>query len=182
MELAGIIRERDPLANIIFISMHADRLKLTFKYKLAALDFIVKEEGHAQIEVQINEALQVAFNKYKQLGNNDEVRFIQIEVGNRIVNISYEDIYYFETAAQTHKIVLHKVNGYYEFYGRLKEYANIDERFFLCHKSFIVNTHHIKYIDKEKREITMANGAICLASSRKMRELQARVGRNELVD
>lgn len=175
MDLASMIREQDPLANIIFISMHADKLKLTFKYKLAALDFIVKDDEHDSLVVQVEEALQAAFAKYQQLGQSVEMNFIQIEVGNRITNIDYDDIYYFETSAQTHKIILHKVNGYYEFYGRLKEFASIDERFYQCHKSYIVNLHHIKYIDKQKREITMVNNNICYVSLRKIKELQAKV-------
>lgn len=175
MDLASIIRKQDPLANIIFISMHADKLKLTFTYKLAALDFIVKDDGHDKLAVQVEEALQVSFAKYQQLGQRKVTNFIQIKVGNRITNINYEDIYYFETSAQTHKIILHKLNGYYEFYGRLKEFTTLDERFFQCHKSYIINLHHIKYIDKQKREVTMVNDAICYVSLRKIKELQARV-------
>lgn len=172
MKLASIIRKSDPFANIIFISMHADRLKLTFKYKLAALDFIVKDDGREQIAKQIEEALQAAFSKYQQLGKSKKMKSLQIEVGNRVTNINYDDIYYLETSPQTHKIILHQVNGFYEFYGRLKEFSDIDERFFQCHKSYIVNIQHIKYIDREKREVKMANGKTCIVSFRKMRELQ----------
>jgi len=68
IDLASMIRQQDPVATIIFISMHADKLKLTFKYKIAALDFIVKGDTHATLSDQLKEALQASFTKYQQLG------------------------------------------------------------------------------------------------------------------
>lgn len=173
MDLASKIREHDPFADIIFFSMHADKLKLTFKYKLAALDFIVKE--HVQLSEQVIEALQASFLKYQQLGNKDGTKFIQIKIGERIQNIPYDEIYYFETSHQEHKIILHAVNGLYEFYGKLKEFENIDKRFFRCHKSFLINLQYVQNINKEQRKITMTNNKVCCVSFRKMKDLQAKI-------
>ncbi|MCJ7839339.1 LytTR family DNA-binding domain-containing protein [Lederbergia sp. NSJ-179] len=183
MDLACKIREHDPFADIIFISMHADRLKLTFKYKLAALDFIVKDDGHDQLAEQINEALQASFTKYQQLGHSDGTKCIQIKIGERIKNIDLDDIYYFETSPQVeHKVVLHTTNGYYEFYGKLKEFENIHERFYRCHKSYIVHLQYVKDIDKERRKIIMANGNECYVSLRKMKILEAKMAKIPVAD
>jgi len=95
LEIARIIRERDPLAQIIFITTHADCLTLTFKYKLAALDFIVKDSPQ-QIKSSVKEALQAAFTKYKQLGQTDSTKWFQITVGEKVKNINMTDIYFFE--------------------------------------------------------------------------------------
>ncbi|UTR14980.1 LytTR family DNA-binding domain-containing protein [Salipaludibacillus sp. LMS25] len=177
MDLARLIRERDPIAQIIFISMHADKLKLTFKYKLAALDFIVKDEGRHKLAAEIQDALKAAFNKYRQLGHSNELAHIQIKIGERIINIRYDDIYYFETAAQEHKIVLYEASGVYEFYGKLKTFETIDKRFYRCHKSYLVNLNHIKDMNTKHRKLTMVNGRECLIAARKVKDLQSKIAR-----
>jgi len=180
MELARIIRQHDPLAQIIFISMHADRLKLTFKYKLAALDFIVKDSGYEKVTIEIEEALKEAFKVYKKIGKQTDFSHIQIKIGERIKNVRYDEIYYFETAEQEHKIILHAVNGRYEFYGRLKAYENIDQRFYRSHKSFLVNLDYVDEINKKERQLLLKNGHSCLIAARKMKEVQAKIDSNHI--
>lgn len=174
MEVAMEIRKMDPLATIIFITSHADQLKLTFTYKLAALDFIVKESPD-QIASQVREALQAAFNKYKQLGEIDQSAMVQIAIGERIKNIAMRDIYYIESSSIPHKLALHERNGYYEFYGKLVDFENMDPSFFRCHKSYLINLRHVKDVNKKERIANMANGAKCIISFRQLRELQRRL-------
>lgn len=174
MELATEIRKRDPLASIIFVTTHADKLKLTFTYKLAALDFIVKDEPE-KLSKQVVSALKAAFIKYKQMGNTDESIFFQIKIGERIKNILLDDIYFFETAPQIHKIELHGKNGYYEFYGKLKDLEKLDDRFFRCHKSFIINLQHVTEVNNKQRTVTMTDGSMCHISFRAMGELHRRI-------
>lgn len=174
MEVAMEIRRIDPLATIIFITSHADQLKLTFTYKLAALDFIVKETPE-QIASQVREALQAAFNKYKQLGEIEQPAMVQITIGERIKNIAMQDIYFIESSSIPHKLALHEKNGYYEFYGKLVDFENVDPTFFRCHKSYLINLRHVKEVDKKERFAKMANGAECIISFRQLRELQRRL-------
>lgn len=174
MDVAVEIRKRDPLATIIFITTHADRLKLTFTYKLAALDFIVKDTPE-QISKQVIEVLQVAFNKYKQLGEFDQSEMLQIKIGERIKNIKIHDIYFIETSSSPHKLELHEKNGYYEFYGKLKEFEELAKSLYRCHKSFLINLQHVKELNAKERTVTMANGAVCSISFRLFRELQRRL-------
>lgn len=175
MKLARIIRKYDPLAQIIIISMHPERMKLTFKYKLAALDFIVKDSRYKKMTHEIQATLKEAFNIYKKIGHRPEVLHIQIKIGERIKNVRYDDIYYFETSTQAHKIILHEESGRYEFYGRLKTYEELDQRFYRCHKSFLINLDYVQQIDTKERKLTLANGHICLISSRKVKELQKKL-------
>lgn len=174
MDLAVEIRKKDPLATIIFITAHADRLKLTFTYKLAALDFIVKDTPE-QVAFQVKEVLEAAFRKYMQLAEVTSTEFIQIQIGERIKNIAIQDIYYFETSVIPHKLMLYEKNSYYEFYGRLKDFEDLNPSFFRCHKSFLINLQHVKELDKKKRTVTMSNGATCVISFRAFRELQSRL-------
>ncbi len=174
MEMAMEIRRMDPLATIIFITSHADQLKLTFTYKLAALDFIVKETPE-QIASQVREALQAAFKKYKQLGEIEQPALVQIAIGERIKNIAMQDIFFIESSSIPHKLALHERNGYYEFYGKLIDFEDVDPSFFRCHKSYLINLRHVKEVNKKERLAKMANGAECIISFRQLRELQRRL-------
>lgn len=174
LELASEIRKKEPFTNIIFITQHANLLKLTFTYKIAALDFIVKSNS-ALLAKNIIEALKAAFERYKQIGQSDEEQFFQIKIGEKIKNILLDDIYYFETSHIIHKIIIHEKNGSHEYYGKLKDLNEIDERFFRCHKSYVVNIQHVKEINKKERMLTMTNGAQCPISHRALPLIQKKL-------
>src|SRR5690606_6626281 len=146
-------------------------LKLTFTYKLAALDFIVKDTPD-QIASQVVNVLQVAFEKYKQLGEVNQTAMIQIKIGERIKNIKLQDIYYIETSTKSHKLELYEKNGYYEFYGKLLDFEELDESFYRCHKSFLINLQHVKELNTKDRTVIMSNGAVCSISFRLLQELK----------
>lgn len=48
----------------------------------------------------------------------------------------------------------------------------LDDNFYRCHKSFIVNKSKIKRIDKKSRIIYMINDEQCLVSIRALRSLK----------
>lgn len=166
LELASIIREKEPLASIIFITTFADKLKLTFKYKIAALDYIIKTSNKEKFLNNIIDTLNIAYQRYLDLGQNNTVNVLQIKIGERILNLKYDDIIYFETSATVHKLILHSKNGIYEFYGRLKDMEKLDDRFCRCHNSYLVNIHHLKEYLPKKRSLIMSNGHECLVSHR----------------
>lgn len=174
MELAMEIRKNDPLSTIIFKTTHADRLKLTFTYKLAALDFIVKDTRE-QISSQLRDALQAAFSKYKQIGQSEQAAMIQIQIGERIKNIAIDDVFYIETSSTPHKLTLYEKKGIYEFYGKLSEYEQLDASFYRCHKSYLINLQHVIEFDKKERFVQMTNGAVCEVSFRGMKDLKKKI-------
>lgn len=181
LELANKIRQFDPQSSVIFVTSHAEMLQLTFTYKLAALDYIVKREGE-ELSYQLVTALEAAYRRYEQLGAVGEGHYFQIKIGELIKNIPYDEIYCFLTSTQIHKLQLQAKNGQYEFYGNLKDIIErLDERFYRCHKSCIINTEHIQQIDKKGRMVTMANGEICAVSFRTMRGLLEKVKENETI-
>lgn len=100
---------------------------------------------------------------------------MQIKIGERIKNIKLQDIYFIETSLSPHKLELHERNGYYEFYGKLNDFEGLDETFFRCHKSFLINLQHVVELNTKERTVTMANGAVCSVSFRQYRELQRKL-------
>lgn len=171
LELARNIRNQNPHASIIFVTTHAEMLKLTFTYKLAALDFIVKREDK-EISNDLREALDAAFDYYEQLGGNTDSPYFQLNIGELIKNLPYDQIIFFTTSERIHKIQLYTLNGIYEFYGKIKEIENLNKNLYRCHKSYIINLQHIQEINKKERTLKMINGEICPISFRAMRKLQ----------
>lgn len=165
LELADTIRRNDPLATIIFITTYADKLKLTFTYKVAALDFLVKNEPN--LAEKLVETLHIAYQKYQTIHSQQVDKTFQVRIGEHIKIIPFEDIYYFATSPNAHKIELREKYGVYEFFSNLKDIEmQLDERFFRCHRGYIVNLQQIQTIDTTYRTITMKNGSMCHFSFR----------------
>lgn len=170
LTLASKIREHCPYASIVFVTTHADKLRLTFTYKVLALDFIVKSEQE-QTAIQLREALDAAFKHYQRIGETKETPYFQIKIGELIKNIAYDDIVFFKTSDNFHKLELHTLSGFYEFYGKMKDIEPLHGQFYRCHKSYCINRAYIEQIDKKARVITMKNGNTCPISVRFMKGL-----------
>ena len=61
----------------------------------------------------------------------------------------------FESSTKSHRLIAHLDNRQIEFYGNLKELAQLDERFFRCHNSFVINRHNIESIDSKNVLFTL---------------------------
>lgn len=174
-ELTGItlgreIRKLDPLCQIVFITTHSEMTYLTFLYKVAAMDYIIKDDWEL-LRNRILETLKEAHIRYSQIGNNLSTDRLQLTISGRMRNIDHHSIYFFEASKNPHKLILHLHNEQIEFSGRLKDFENIAANFYRCHKSYIVNKNLIRTIDKKNRLITMTNGQTCAASSRLLKGL-----------
>lgn len=170
MQLGSEIRKLDPICSIVFITTHSEMAFLTFTYKVAALDFIIKNDVD-DLQDKVLSVLKEAHKRYLQIGKDTDVKMIQLKMGSRIRNIDYDAIYLFEVSPNPHKLIIHLYNEQIEFPGRLKDYDKLGSDFYRCHKSYIVNTKHIQEIDTKNRSITMTNGGTCIASSRLLRGL-----------
>lgn len=174
-ELTGItlgskIRETDPIASLIYVTTHAEMTYLTFIYKLAALDFIIKDNTDV-LKEKVLSTLKEAYRRYIKIGEQADVQKIQIKTTGRTYNIDFDSIYFFEASTSAHKIILHLENEHLEFYGRLKNYENLHEDLYRCHKSFIVNKTKIEKVDSKERVVHLNNGEVCYASARLIKGL-----------
>lgn len=174
-ELTGIklgseIRKMDPLCQIIFITTHSEMAYLTFIHKIAAMDFIIKDEADVLRE-KILSSLQEAHRRNRQMAKHPKTGRLQLTVSGRTRHIDYETIYCIEASPNPHKVILHLANEQIECSGKLKHFESLYTDFYRCHKSCIVNKSLIQEIDKETRMITLTNGLTCLASSRLLKGL-----------
>ncbi len=170
MKLAQQIRLLDPRGFIIFITAHSELSYMTFQYRVEAMDFVLKDNP-AEAELKIKECLLNAMERYT-LQTNRTHKVCTIEAGGRKINIDYDDILFFETSSNIHKVILHAKDRQIEFLSTIKELTNtFDDNFVRCHRSFLVNKKNIKEVDSKSRLIHFANGETCLISTRMMKGL-----------
>ncbi len=165
LTLAQRIRQIQPRCFIIFITSHSEMSFLTFQYKVEALDFIIKDTPE-HINAKIHECLLDVENKYTSL-NNAINRTFTINQNDKLIAIDYNDIVFFETSNNIHKIILHAKKRVIEFTGQLKDIERqLDYRFYRCHRSYIINKDNISEVDLNGMIVYMNNGESCPISVR----------------
>lgn len=121
--------------------------------------------------MKLRECLLNAMERYT-LQTNKTHKVYTLEVSGRKISVDYEDILFFETSGNIHKVILHAKDRLIEFPSTLKELENIlDSNFVRCHRTFLVNKNNIKEVDTKKRIISFSNGETCLVSIRMMKGL-----------
>lgn len=168
LELAQTIRQLDPLGRIIFITSHSQLAPLTFKYKVEALDFIVKDSDQ-DLQAQLIEVLKVIIEREKEAA--DVKKRFAFKQGRRTRVIDYKDILYIESIAQAHKLALVTIKSRFEFYERLKNLENKNEGLVRVHRSFIVNLSHIKSLDRQENFLHLSNQNVIPFAANKAKEL-----------
>lgn len=170
MKLAQQIRLFDPRGFIIFITSHSELSYMTFQYRVESMDFVLKDNP-TEAKVKIRECLLNALERYTCQANKIQKTYT-IEIGDRKISVDYNDIFFFETSDNIHKIILHAKERQIEFSGTMKDLENIlDENFVRCHRSFLVNRKNIQEVDTKNRILCFKNGETCLISTRMMKRL-----------
>lgn len=170
INLAAEIRKYDPRGFIVFITTHAEMSYLTFSYKVEAMDYIIKD-NYNSIRERIHQCILDANTKYSSQ-NNEHQRIFSLKTEDKVVNIEFSKILFFETSPTIHKIVVHAIDRQLEFYSKMKDVENnLDERFYRCHKSYLINKDLVKEVDIANRCAYMINGEQCLVSTRLLKGL-----------
>lgn len=168
--LGAEIRKYDPRGAIVFVTSHSELTYLTFLYKVEAMDYIIKDD-FTNLQQRIVDCVKTAGERYLAHSEDSSSTRFQIKSGDKMISEDYKDILFFETSSKLHKIIMHTEKRQVEFYGKLKEVEGLDERFYRCHNSYVVNKDNIKSVDKKTREVHMINGETCFASSRYLKGL-----------
>jgi len=173
--LAAKIREKDLYGTIVFVTIHAELSYLTFRYKVEAMDYIIKD-APGSIRAEVEECIDLAYRRYVDDNVSKKDKVYQVKAGSQVRNIPFGDILFFESHPTTPgKIILRTKDSRLEHYGTLRDAENIDPRFYRCHKSFVVNVDNIQSVDKSKHEIVMQGGGTIFVTSRKITELLRRM-------
>lgn len=165
MNLAGKIREIQPRCHIIFVTTHSEMSYMTFTYKVEAMDFIIKD-NLKEIKNRVHQCLIQIGELHTEALNVSNKTYL-VKQGERVKEIPYDDILYFEAVTGSRKIVVHAKNAIIEFNGKLKDIQDaLDEQFYRCHRAIIVNKDNIEKIDDIEHTIYLIGGDSCPMSVR----------------
>ncbi len=169
--LADRIREYDPRGFIVFITSHSEMSFLTFQYKVEALDFILKDHPQ-QMQRQICECMKHVMQKYSKITRGSG-KTISITRGGRRITLEYQEIIFFETSSNEHKLIVHTKNKSIEFFGKMKEIENeVGEEFIRCHRAYLVNKANIQEVNYEDKCIVMKTQERCPISHRMLGQIK----------
>lgn len=165
MELAQRIREYQPRCFIVFVTTHSEMSYMTFTYKVEAMDFILKDNPK-DLKNRVHQCLIHSAQLYQEQMEMPQ-KIFQLKVGSRIREIPYGEILYFEVSNNHRKIIVHTLNGMMEFNGKLKDIEEqLDDRFYRCHRAYLVNKDKIKEIKAVDGVILLENNETCPVSVR----------------
>lgn len=175
LDTAVKIRQLDPEASIIFITTHAEMSFLTFRYKIGACDFIVKDEvDHLPLRLagNLSQIHQSQQEKTHSIFAREQVFQIKTNYGS-IEKIPLPSIMFFEAHPSPHKLILHTTNGRIEFYDTLDNIEKSHVDFYRAHRSNVVYIKNVVAVDKVDKMLTMSNGERTIVAGRKIKGLLA---------
>lgn len=167
--LASKIRQKDRNCKLVFLTTHEEKMHLTFKYKLEALDFISKDDIR-NIRERVRSAL-IETQSFYTSSQSKSTDILSFKIGNQSRFLPIDKIIYLETSTAKHRLILHHEDGQLEIYGNLKEIEQRSSDFVRVHHAFLVNKNHVLRLDKTNREIMMTNGLTVFGSVRLMKNL-----------
>ena len=173
VQLATKIRRRDSFGKIVFVTTHAEYSPLTFRYRVEAMDYIIKERPKDVAE-RVLECIDIAYERYLNSASKRECYLVKTGEGLRKVPL--DEIMFFESHHISHKLILHMRNKRIGFYGSLSEVAEASPDFFRSHKAFVVNTKNIKFVNKAEQKVEMVNGEVALVTAKKVKALLEAMG------
>ncbi len=170
LELGQRIRKIDKKATIIFVTAHIEMVMETFRYRLQALDYIIKESP--DINAQINSVLEYIYQKTASV-EIPEVNSLSLKTTDGYHILNKNEIYYIETISGKHRIKVHAATKILILSKCLNDLAKeLGNSFIYCDKGCLVNVEHISKIDPTSLSLLLDNGDILNCSIRAYRNIK----------
>lgn len=170
-ELGKAIRQLDPRGFIVYVTTHEELAFETFRYRVEAMDYVIKDEGQQFIS-RLHRCLDSIVERIvtEQVDNR---RYYTIKVFDEVYHIPVADIVMIETSAQKHRLILHTDSQSLEFFASLsKVEADLGEPFIRVHRSFLVNQSHIHSFSIKESLLSLTRGLISEVARTKKKGLQ----------
>jgi len=160
LELAQFIRKYDPRGYIIFVTTHSELNILTFKYKVEAMDFIVKDDFQ-EMATRVEECL-IKVDEQEKVSYEPPRDSYIIEIGEKSIEYEKDNIIFFKKNGKHKKIILHGINRQIEFNGSIREIEEkVGNNFFRVSSSTLINLDKAKTVALNGNYILMKNGETC---------------------
>lgn len=162
MEIVQRLQRLDGGCQVIFITAFQ---KYVFQaFDLDAVHYILKPPTAEKLFPALDKAI-------KRLSADGGKTFF-VSNGTSASRIPLKNILYFD--ALDHRITVHTLSGTVQFFGSLDAVReNLDDRFFRCHRSYLVNMDHVT--EKQSGFAIMDGGDKILIARRKQQEFTRRL-------
>lgn len=162
METMRRLRTKDNYSQVIFVTSSKDYVFQAFD--VDAVHYLMKP-------VADQDLFQALYKAVQRLGQVEK-QAITITKGRSVQIIPFCNILYCESI--DHKIYICTAVTKEDYYGKLDDLQKqLDDRFFRCHRSYIVNLSFVS--SKEQDMVTMTNGDQILLSRRKQKLFSERL-------
>ncbi len=157
METARAFRIKNKKAILIFVTALEEYVFEAFDVR--AFQYLVKPFSEERFAVVLKEAV----DQYLELSSGVsevEEKSLMVKIGGTHMNIKLADI--ISAEVYNRKIVLHKIDGDIEYYGRMSALEELaGEDFFRSHRAYLV---HFKYVVKyDKSMVYLERGTALMA-------------------
>ena len=157
-----VARQISSRSRIIFVTSYREYAVEAFDAN--AVHYLVKPVTEERLFL----ALDRAINQTEQMDN----QALTLIKGGKTQVIFIRDILYCEVF--NHQVRIHTVHGTYDYFGTLDMLeTKLDERFFRCHRSFVVNMSCVA--GQEKGVAILTNGEKIFISRRKQTDFIQRL-------
>lgn len=147
--------------------LRKSRVVFITSYDEYALDAFDVNAVHYLIKPVTEERLCLALDRAVSSLEQVNHKALTLVKAGKTQIIRIQEILYCEVF--NHQVCIHTAQGTYEYSGTLDTLEKeLDERFFRCHRSFIVNMSHV--VEREKGTAIVSNGDKILISRRKQAE------------
>lgn len=164
IEVGRYIRENLDNETIQIVYMSSDDKCAMELFEMHPLNFLIKPITEEKIEKIIEKVYRI---------NRKNEYLFGFKVGHKYYQVSISDILYFYSNGR--KIKMITINNEYEFYDSLKDiYSRLKSKNFLyVHKSFLVNSLHIREYQYE--QISMSDNKVIPISQSHRKQMRARL-------
>ena len=150
LDVARKIREKDWNSIIILVTSHVDMGYDALKAQIMVLDFISKFNN---CEENLTQVLKIALSK---IDNKKVLVFKSCGITSRVYT---DDILYVLKDTVDRKCIIKTLYGEFSISLTMNEMIEkLDERFYLSHRSCLVNTEQIRVVNWRTGIITFKNG------------------------
>ena len=169
LDVAVKIREKDPVAYICFVTTHSEMSYLTFKYKVMAFDFIIKDT-YETLQKDFLHCLK-AIEKQVNLRQENMEEFLELDLFHEKRIVSLKSIMAIETIGN-HKIRMHTDTGAIDMSRTLSSIRKeLPTHFVKCHRGIIINGNKVESFDSSTGKIVLTNGMEFFVATRKIQEM-----------
>ncbi|WP_125761457.1 LytR/AlgR family response regulator transcription factor [Companilactobacillus hulinensis] len=173
IELAYRIRQIDVSAKIVFVTSHDELAPLTFKRKVEAIGYIVKDQSYDSFRKEIQDILRVSNERIiemKSVINKEKI--FTFSFGNKIYNIELSDVILIETSNISHKLDLYAKTSKFEFYGKISEISKSYPDMIRISRACLINRNSVFEVDFNNNKIILDEGLIRYFSPLSKRKLK----------